>query len=835
MLVWIRVLVCSKFNLTFDAVQECLESFDGHIVQPLGTTKLPITFNNETKMHDFIVVILGTDFAESFGIQIDFKNKNIETDAKDDQSKKPIRTLKVSDDKKEYYAYAKSTVMIPPHTAKMIEVKTKKPCNQCILVPLENINAYDSIYDESDSKSKRMFIHNNTDVNKYIVRNKKLATLDFSDYVQCERPEKGSKNKKHKLRNNYSVNFSNSVNSEPLNDEDKKFLSKIKINESLTENQKSIVRNLLLDNKDVFSQHSLDLGYCDIYKHTINTGDSLPISQHPYRMSKLHEDLLKQIIDDFMDAGLIKPSNSDWSAAAFLVKKPHLDPGFDITDKKNYRMVVDYRAMNAVTKSDVYPIPVVQSAIDKLAGKKYFSKFDVNMAFHQLAIDEASCEKTAFVTPFGLFQFDRLPMGTKNAPATFQRTINKIIAKIKHRGVDAFLDDIITAAKTIIEAVEVMQLLFDLLRYYKLKLKPEKTELFMTEINYLGVKPDQKKIDAILNMRNPTCVKEMQSLLGTVNFYRNHIPNYSELIYDLVQQTKKNNIFNFNEKCQSSFDKIKYILTSCPILTHYNSECDLEVRTDASDTTIAGVLIQIEKDGTKNVLRYESFILKDYQTRWHINRKEFYALYYFLCKSFTIYIYGKHIKVYCDSLCVKNIINAKKLNMCLSREIMELQSLDFEIIHKKGVENCDVDMLSRLTKLSVNFINFSKTHRILNEQQNDAFCKKIIEKISDANDNNAHHEYAVINGLLHRIETINDMTHFQIIVPISLVNELLKSYHDAPDSGHFGPRITYEKIRERYYFDKMKQIIYEYCKTCHSCQINKSSRLQKPGISGILS
>ncbi|RWS11809.1 Retrovirus-related Pol polyprotein-like protein, partial [Leptotrombidium deliense] len=129
--------------------------------------------------------------------------------------------------------------------------------------------------------------------------------------------------------------------------------------------------NVLRLNKDRFSKHSLDVGYCDAFMHPIDTGNALPITNHPFRMSKLHEELLKQTINDLLEIGVLRHSNSNWAAAAFLVKKPHLPENFDIRDKKNYRLVVDYRGMNAVTKSDLFPIPIVQSALEKLAGCKY--------------------------------------------------------------------------------------------------------------------------------------------------------------------------------------------------------------------------------------------------------------------------------------------------------------------------------------------------------------------------------------------------------------------------------------------------------------------------------
>ncbi|RWS19317.1 enzymatic polyprotein endonuclease reverse-like protein [Leptotrombidium deliense] len=296
------------------------------------------------------------------------------------------------------------------------------------------------------------------------------------------------------------------------------------------------------------------------------------------------------------------------------------------------------------------------------------------MAFHQLGIDEASKEKTAFAVPFGLFEYNRLAMGLKNSPATFQRTIGKIIAKIKHLGIDAFMDDLIVATKTIEEHVYALHMLYAALRKYNLKLKPEKSEVAMTEICYLGhhisqngLKPDPSKVEKILNLRAPTNLKELQSVLGAFNFYRNYFRNYSEMIKYLLELTRKGVTWNWTQKCEQSFRNILKAFASNPILSHYEDDADYEIRTDASDKTIAAVLVKI-KNGEKTVVRYESMSLKGHQLNWHINRKEFYAVNYALCKSLMLYIYGKHVNVYCDSMAVKNILGYIKVILPVTRK-----------------------------------------------------------------------------------------------------------------------------------------------------------------------
>ncbi|RWS16816.1 polymerase polyprotein-like protein, partial [Leptotrombidium deliense] len=148
-------------------------------------------------------------------------------------------------------------------------------------------------------------------------------------------------------------------------------IDKVRVNESLSDVEQNIVKQLLTEFSDRFSTNSTDIGYCDVYKHKIDVDSMYPVTVKPFHMSKLHIDLMQEIINDYINAGLIEPSESDWRAPAFLVMKPHLPKNYDIFDKKNYRLVIDYRELNKKTKADVFPIPLLTASLDRLAGRKY--------------------------------------------------------------------------------------------------------------------------------------------------------------------------------------------------------------------------------------------------------------------------------------------------------------------------------------------------------------------------------------------------------------------------------------------------------------------------------
>ncbi|RWR99164.1 Retrovirus-related Pol polyprotein from transposon 17.6-like protein, partial [Dinothrombium tinctorium] len=476
----------------------------------------------------------------------------------------------------------------------------------------------------------------------------------------------------------------------------------VKINSKLREIEQMRAKDLLEKYADVFSTRHDDLGYCNIDKHKIETENNDPIKKKPYKMSLLHEKILKQIVNDFLKAGLISPSKSNWSSPAILVAKPSLKNASDVSQPQHYRLVIDYRFLNNITKADVYPLPLMQSSIEKFAGKKFYSKFDITMGFYQIALDNKSKEKTAFITPFGLYQFNVLPMGMKNSPGTFQRVMNKIIEPLQQQDecVGAYVDDVGAASNDFNSHEILLENLFKAVREANIKMKPTKSEIFMESISYLGhilskngIEPDPKKIEMIDKIVEPINKKQLQSFVGTINFYRKFIPNFSIIARPLFDLMKNNTKFEWKEAHLSAFNYLKEKLKEKPILTVFNPQYEIEVRCDACDEGMGAVLVQFEPDGQK-VIQYASSSFKDYQKKWHITHKEFYALYWSITKEFSSYLYGKKFTVQTDSKSITYFRTSKTMNPRLIRMITELEIFDFEIKYKSGKENSDADMLS---------------------------------------------------------------------------------------------------------------------------------------------
>ncbi|RWS25404.1 pol polyprotein-like protein, partial [Leptotrombidium deliense] len=351
-----------------------------------------------------------------------------------------------------------------------------------------------------------------------------------------------------------------------------------------------------------------------------------------------------------------------------------------------------------------------------------------------------------------------------------------------------------------------------------------------------GIEPDPKRVKAILELRNPENVKELQSVIGTIMYYHDYIPNLADIMDPLYNLLKKDVKFDFDDKCQKSMQTIKECLSSKPILTHFDPQYDHEVRIDASNTGMGCVLIQNEPDGDKPV-HFGSKTYKKHQRNWHSNKKEFYTAYWAVCKELSVYVQGIFFTLKCDNKAVVSMITNSKCSQAEFRWINNLQMYNFKIEHRKGSKNTDADMQSRLhpkseTKLNRCLVlkNFTKDN-MFSLQKEDEYCSRILGDLNKENvPKNISDYFFTINSILYRTYSNDDENYTQLVIPKKLINELLLQFHDCPTSGHFSTQATFERIRQKYFFENMFKIVENYCKTCEKCQLKKSSHKLKPGI-----
>ena len=274
----------------------------------------------------------------------------------------------------------------------------------------------------------------------------------------------------------------------------RKLIEVLELNPSsggLTTGQFEQLKQLLEENHDVFSLEG-ELGYTDIVRHVIDTGDHPPIKQPIRRIPFVHREKISAMVDELLAQGVIQPSVSAWSSPVVLVPKK------DGTS----RFCVDYRRLNGVSRKDVYPLPQVDDIFDTLGDTKYFSSLDLCSGYWQIELDPESRPKSTFVTHRGLHEFVRLPFGLCNGPSTFQRLMEVVLSGLVWDSCFVYIDDVLVCSRTFEEHLQHLRQVFTRLREANLKLKPKKCLFLRDEVSYLGhvvtregIHPDPSKTE----------------------------------------------------------------------------------------------------------------------------------------------------------------------------------------------------------------------------------------------------------------------------------------------------------------------------------------------------
>lgn len=413
-----------------------------------------------------------------------------------------------------------------------------------------------------------------------------------------------------------------------------------------------------------------------------------------YNMSREELLVLRKTLRDLLDRGFIRASSSAAAAPVLFVKKPN----------GGLRFCCDYRALNAITKRDRYPLPLIAETLNNLAKAKWFTKLDVVAAFHKIRTAQGHEEKTAFRTRFGLYEWLVCPFGLGGAPASFQRYMNSVLNKYLDDFVTAYLDDVlIYSSGSLADHEAKVRLVLQSLADAGLHLDPAKCEFSVKEVKYLGfivragkgIACDPEKQQAIREWLAPTTVRGVRSFLGFANYYRIFIPDYAHITKPLDALLKKGIFFRWGKAEDEAFRELKRRFCDAPILKQWDPSLPTFAETDCSGYALGGVLSQQGQDGRRHACAFYSRRLSPAEYNYPIHDKEMLAIIRCLdawsselrsCGTFTILTDHRNLEYF---------MTRRKLTERQSRWAAELSQFDFKLDYRPGCEAVAPDALSR--------------------------------------------------------------------------------------------------------------------------------------------
>ncbi len=575
--------------------------------------------------------------------------------------------------------------------------------------------------------------------------------------------------------------------------------------------------------------------------------ESVPVVHPPRRVPVALRDKVHDELNRMLKLGVIRKTTEprDWVSSMITVVKK---------DRKHVRICLDPKDLNKALQREHYPMKTIEQITDKLVGATVFSTLDANCGYWQIPLDDESSKLCCFNSPFGRFEYTRLPFGVNVAPECFQRIMTQTFEDLP--GVEVIMDDILVYGSTIKEHDERLEQVLKRCRDQNIKLNREKCHYRTSEVNYMGhrlsdkgLKADPKKIQAVTEMTRPKDKKSLQEWLGMVTYLCKFVPGMSTHTAPLRQLLEDRTEFIWQEVHENSFNKLKTLVTTAPVLKYYDVTKPVTICVDASSTGVGAV---IEQD--HHPVAYAAKAFTDAQTRYAQIEKELAAV-VFGCEKFHEYIFGRHAEILTDHKPLEAIFRKPlhATSLRLQKMLLKLQKYSITVTYTRGKD------LQKSPNASVLHVADALSRNYLPETEDDKFdiavCMINTLPISDeilteiVTETEKDHSLQKLRAIIEQgwpntksevhplctqywdfrdeltIEEGAIFKNDRIVIPETMRNKMLTKVHGF---CHQGVEKTRNLARDIMYWPAMNAQIHDTVSRCEACNTYKANQTRQP-------